>query len=284
MTELDRCRQAVDRISLEKPEIKGSLLFYSDMLSLLYELANEISGELNGSKELFIGLAKKVSEEGKPLLELIGQIPLTRDVWLKTLEAVISKVKEHRADLVEDLEEIMDAAKRNSFNIEDLAMNSLKGDLNYARGVAAGLNVDLDLVNALALWTIQPLLISLRKMVEPHIKVDGWFKGYCPVCGSYTRTGFMRGEGRKLHLKCEICGMEWPFQRLKCPFCGNEDEKKLGFYSFDDEKFRLYICEECNEYWKVVDEETAGSSIPRELYPVWTFELDEEAARLRERA
>ena len=276
----NKFKQAVDLISMETPELRPSLMFYADMVSLLNDLSDEVAPELEKRRELIERLARRVSEEGSPLLDLIGSIPVPKEMWQTILKSVISTVKVHREELTEDLNKLLEASESNSFNIRDLATYSLKGDLNYARGVAAGLGVDLDLVNAIALWTIQPFLIALRRMAESKIDVNNWLRGYCPICGSYTRTGFMGGEGRKLHLKCEICGMEWPFLRLKCPFCGNEDEKKLGFYPLNDNKFRLYVCESCGEYWKVVDEELAGKSIPRELYPVWTFELDELASKL----
>ncbi|MDK2384580.1 MAG: formate dehydrogenase accessory protein FdhE [Candidatus Korarchaeota archaeon] len=273
-------KQAVDLISIETPELRPSLLFYADMISLLNELSDEVVSELEDRRELIEELAKRVSEEGSPLLNLLGTIPVSAGIWQRILESVVSIVRDHREELTEDLNKLLEASGGGSFSIRDLATYSLKGDPNYARGVAAGLDVDLDLVNAIALWTIQPLLIALRRITERKIDANNWLRGYCPVCGSYTRTGFMEGEGRKLHLKCEICGMEWPFLRLKCPFCDNEDEKKLGFYSLNDNKFRLYVCESCGEYWKVVDEELAGKNVPRELYPVWTFELDELASKL----
>ncbi len=280
---LNKFKQAVDLISMETPELRPSLVFYADMISLLNDLSDEVILELEKKKELIEELAKKVSEKGSPLLDLIGSIPVSEEMWQGILKSVVSVVKEHREELVEDLDKLLKASEGGSFSIRDLAIYSLKGDLNYSRGVAAGLDVDLDLVNAIALWTLQPLLIALRRIAENKIDVNNWLRGYCPICGSYTRTGFMEGEGRKLYFKCEICGMEWPFLRLKCPFCGNDDEKKLGFYPLNDNKFRLYICENCGEYWKVIDEELAGKSIPRELYPVWTFELDELASQLNQK-
>ncbi len=279
---LDEFRQAVDRISVEEPELRNSLIFYADMLTTLYQLSDEVTPVLEEKRDLYAQLAKTVVERGTPLLELVGELGVPEDTWLRILERVASKVREHRPELSSDLDSLMNAARKGSFSPSDLAKYSLKGDLNYARGVAAGLNVDLDLVNAIALWTIQPILIALRRMVEEEIDSKNWLRGYCPVCGSYTRTAYMTGEGRKQYLKCEICGMEWPFPRLKCPFCGNEDDKKLGFYPVDEGRFRLYVCEECGEYWKVVDEETAGKVIPRELYPVWTFKLDEIASQLKD--
>ncbi len=282
--ELDPLKQAVDRISLEEPELREPLLFYSSILRVQDELAKRVTEEIDWQKNVIRERAEKVAEEGKPLIELTGIPTIKQELWEDLMREIINVVREHRQELSDDLDKVLSAIDKKAFDIKELAISSLKGKEDYARGVAAGLDVDLDLIKALALWTIQPVLKSLKEISSDKIDVKSWYRGYCPICGSYTRTGYMSGEGRKLTLKCEVCGMEWPFQRLKCPFCGNEDEKKLGFYSLEDNKFRLYVCEECGEYWKVVDEETAGKLIPRELYPIWTFKLDDLAASLRSKA
>ncbi len=278
---IDLLRQAVDRISLEKPELKESLLFFSDILRTQEELSKRVADEIGWQREVIREKAGEVTREGKPLIEILGFPMIKQDLWKELMGKIIEIVKRHREELTEDLDKVSSAIDRGAFDVKELAISSLKGKDDYARGVAAGLDVELDLIKALALWTVQPILMSLKDISSDKINVKSWYKGYCPICGSYTRTGYMSGEGRKLTLKCEVCGMEWPFQRLKCPFCGNEDNKKLGFYSLDDNKFRLYVCDECGEYWKVVDEEIAGKMIPRELYPIWTFNLDDIASSLK---
>ncbi len=282
--ELDLLRQAVDKISLDEPELRKSLLFYSDLLKIQDKLSKRVTEEIDWQKDVIRERAGKVTEEGKPLIEIFGIPTIKQELWEDLMKEIISVVKEHRQELIDDLNKVLSALDKRAFDIKELAISSLKGKEDYARGVAAGLDVDLDLIKALALWTIQPVLKSLKEISSDEIDVKSWYRGYCPICGSYTRTGYMSGEGRKLTLKCEICGMEWPFRRLKCPFCGNEDEKKLGFYSLESNKFRLYVCEKCGEYWKVVDEEIAGGMIPRELYPVWTFKLDSLNASLKSKS
>ncbi len=282
--ELDLLRQAVDRIALDEPELREPLLFYSDLLRIQDELSKRVTEEIEWQKDVIKERAERVAKEGKPLIEILGIPAMKQELWGELMKEVISVVKEHRQELIDDLDKVLSALDKEAFDVKELAVSSLKGKEDYARGVAAGLDVDLDLIKALALWTMQPILKSLKEISSDRIDVKSWYRGYCPICGSYTRVGYMSGEGRKLFLKCEVCGMEWPFQRLKCPFCGNEDDKKLGFYSLDDNKFRLYVCEECGEYWKVVDEETAGKLIPRELYPIWTFKLDDLAASIKSKS
>jgi FdhE protein len=55
-------------------------------------------------------------------------------------------------------------------------------------------------------------------------------------------------------LHCGLCGTSWPFARLVCPFCGNEDPAKLSRLAVaDDDRRWLEACEACRHYLKTVD-------------------------------
>lgn len=49
----------------------------------------------------------------------------------------------------------------------------------------------------------------------------------CPSCGSKPVAGVMRGEGdgAKRALICSLCATEWPYRRLICANCGEEQGK-----------------------------------------------------------
>jgi transcription elongation factor Elf1 len=79
--------------------------------------------------------------------------------------------------------------------------------------------------------------------------------GKCPFCGMYPRMCFDSESSRDLH--CLMCGQEWRFQRVKCPFCGNSDHTTLGYFEVEGiEGIRVYFCSECKHYVKVVETKT----------------------------
>lgn len=79
--------------------------------------------------------------------------------------------------------------------------------------------------------------------------------GKCPFCGMYPRMCFDSESSRDLH--CLMCGQEWRFQRVKCPFCGNSDHTTLGYFEVEGIKgIRIYFCSECKHYIKVVETKT----------------------------
>lgn len=76
--------------------------------------------------------------------------------------------------------------------------------------------------------------------------------GECPFCHAYPRIAFDSDGARKM--SCLLCGQEWEFSRIKCPYCGNNDHETLGYFEVDSIKgVKVYYCDECKYYVKVID-------------------------------
>jgi formate dehydrogenase maturation protein FdhE len=91
----------------------------------------------------------------------------------------------------------------------------------------------------------------------------------CPFCGGAPQLSVLCGasdpalEGGARALQCATCLMTWPFRRALCPQCGEEDERKLGYFTtpaFDH--LRLETCETCKHYLKGVDLTRLGLAVP----------------------
>jgi FdhE protein len=55
----------------------------------------------------------------------------------------------------------------------------------------------------------------------------------------------------------------WPFRRVLCAQCGEEDEHRLGYYhspAFDH--LRVDACDTCRHYLKSVDLSRLGIAVP----------------------
>jgi FdhE protein len=55
----------------------------------------------------------------------------------------------------------------------------------------------------------------------------------CPFCNAKPVAVVLRGEGdgAKRWLLCSMCSTEWPFRRVVCPNCGEQDKDKLPIYT-----------------------------------------------------
>ncbi len=92
-------------------------------------------------------------------------------------------------------------------------------------------------------------------------------RGTCPFCGgapwiSARRDGSAM-EGARRSLGCALCGHEWPFERIRCPACFEEDPVRLpSFRDAGHPRVRIEACESCRRYIKSIDLSEDARPIP----------------------
>jgi FdhE protein len=91
----------------------------------------------------------------------------------------------------------------------------------------------------------------------------------CPFCGGTPQLSMFRGagdaalEGAGRSLQCATCLTPWPFRRVLCPHCGEEDEARLGYiHSPAFDHVRVEACETCKRYLKGIDLTRLGIAVP----------------------
>lgn len=90
----------------------------------------------------------------------------------------------------------------------------------------------------------------------------------CPFCAGAPQLSILHSSGGSLEgggraLQCATCLTVWPFRRVLCAQCGEEDEQKLGYFqspAFDH--LRVEACETCRHYLKSIDLTRLGIAIP----------------------
>ncbi|GBE16131.1 MAG TPA: formate dehydrogenase accessory protein FdhE [Proteobacteria bacterium] len=110
----------------------------------------------------------------------------------------------------------------------------------------------------IALFTVFNVLKGTFRDISHALgKIDtsGWEHGFCPVCGGGPAVAVLKGEGGKRYLICHRCETTWRFRRIMCPFCGNSDYEKLGFFTLEggDSNLRVDFCNSCKGYIKTWD-------------------------------
>jgi FdhE protein len=109
---------------------------------------------------------------------------------------------------------------------------------------------------------LQPYAEYLASRAD--VSLDG-SPATCPFCSSRPVAGVLRGEGEggKRWLLCSLCSTEWPFRRVLCPNCAEEDKDRLPIYSaaqFD--WVRVDACDNCRTYIKSVNLTKDGRAVP----------------------
>jgi len=119
---------------------------------------------------------------------------------------------------------------------------------------------------------------AFEKVVASYGEVvlkSKWSEGYCPICGKEPKIGEIKEEEGARFLFCNQCGIEWPFLRIKCPFCGNEEQQTLAYFTVeDDERYRVDVCNECKRYIKIVDFRETKEEPNLDIEDITTLHLD----------
>jgi FdhE protein len=92
-------------------------------------------------------------------------------------------------------------------------------------------------------------------------------EGRCPFCGGAAQLSMLdpamseAGGGRRL--LCGMCLTLWAFRRVRCPHCGEDDERKLSYFSAPEfDHVRVDACDSCRRYLKTVDLTRLGVAVP----------------------
>ncbi|SHK82354.1 Tat proofreading chaperone FdhE [Selenomonas ruminantium] len=107
-------------------------------------------------------------------------------------------------------------------------------------------------------WQILEALIPAPLKDHAFWQQAGWTKNACPVCGRQPVLAHLRKEkeGRARFLTCDGCHTEWPFARIGCAYCGNEDLTQMHILEPEGlPAMRIDVCDACRNYLKTYNEE-----------------------------
>ena len=264
----DELLEQIDRLIQKRPIYKEALSIYRDLMIVLNEIEPEIKYEMKD--ELFHDIKVK---EGFPLFtreELPLDLKAVPSLFKRLLERLSSKERKDK----EALEKTLDRVKTDPDWIKNIITAFLSKDETTIANMAEELNLEPMVLKFLTHMALRPSLNTLRESVRERIQGDSWNYGFCPLCGSCPDVACLDEQGKRF-LHCELCGYEWYYPRLKCPFCENNEPKELGYFvSEEEEGFRLDFCRKCNHYIKTLDMRVIDSPAPLELENLITLHLD----------
>lgn len=121
--------------------------------------------------------------------------------------------------------------------------------------IAAHTPFEKDLVTFILTFSLSTIYQASHKDFLATVDTSLWSGGSCPVCAERPHYGKLEGQDGSKILECWLCATSFNFLRIKCPFCGNEDQEKLGYFERDDKETiaRVDFCESCNSYYKIFD-------------------------------
>jgi formate dehydrogenase accessory protein FdhE len=111
---------------------------------------------------------------------------------------------------------------------------------------------------------------------------EEWSGAACPACGGVPQVSVIREEsgefmaGSPRYLVCGRCALWWGFARATCPWCGEDDSRRVGAFSPEGERWvRIDACDSCRSYMKSFDlRDPGGRNVVPLVDDVATLTLD----------
>jgi FdhE protein len=165
------------------------------------------------------------------------------------------------------------AMKAKDWSLDRALARLLANQLSEAN-LETELGVEGSLLFFFLVQSLKPVLENLADQWRSALREFTWEKGFCPFCGGSAGMGEIREEGRRF-LHCPLCGTEWEYPRMKCPYCQNEDQEKLTYFQVEGETGnRVDICLACSHYWMTVDSREMEGPLDFEVEDYLTLHLD----------
>lgn len=250
---------------------------YGELLDILEEiliLREEYSRKM--SKDIFNvdeSLVEKKLAGGFPIIDLSRidfDLSEPKDYFINLLDIAKKRTPEEAREIIDRLDTgNLDFAElvRTNFASDETDMEEQSDDESDVH--------IFDLLGFLIEESLRPYLESVSGRYAGAIARAHWSEGYCPVCGREPKIGQLKDEEGRRFLFCNQCGLKWNFNRIKCPFCGNEDQQTLAYFSIEgEEKYRVDVCNKCNRYVKTVDFRELKEEPNLDVEDIATLHLD----------
>jgi len=264
----EKLLEQIDRLTQKRPMYKEALSMYRELLGFLDEIEPEVAYKGNDAS-----VRALKAREGFPLFSR-EDLPIDHEGAAVLFQRLLQHLSSTERKDNEALKMTLQAVEGNPTWVKDVIGAFLSGDEEKLTAMAQEVTLLPMIAKFLAHMAVWPSMKCLRKSAAQGIQGYTWNYGYCPLCGSSPDMAYFNEEGKRF-LHCELCGHEWHYQRLKCPFCENERAKDLGYFTSEEEDgYRVDFCRKCKHYIKTLDRRLVGSPGPLELENLTTLHLD----------
>jgi FdhE protein len=208
-------------------------------------------------------------EEKRPLLD-IPSLPIDNNLLHEFSQKLFPILEENEVFGREDIEKFLET--KGNLNSSELVRLFFRRELPDLESLSGEYKIGADLLWFIGLNLSQTVLQLYADKLKSRVDQENWLKGNCPICGSFPAMEKFRREDGKRILWCGLCGTDWHFKRLSCPFCGNEDHNSLRYFFIEEEvvpdktALRVDVCDRCKRYIKTLDERKLPESEKPELY------------------
>ncbi len=266
----------ISELREKRDDLQTILESFEDIFKEQYETGQSFQPALTG---LDFTSCKKKHFDGVPFINS-KNVSIT---W-ERLDALAKKICDITRPLAEsgesEVENFLKLLSESPERWHDAILTGILEDRSPLKELAESTHIGYDTLIFISTQSLTPFIEKYAERLREYIDGNVWLKGSCPVCGSEPLMGRLEEENGKRHLQCYLCRTNWEFARLECPFCDNNDLKKLRYFFDEDNKHhRVELCDQCKSYIKILDTREVGDRFSLVVENLATLPLDVIAKR-----
>ena len=254
--DIHKIEECLNKLKGKEYISESTVDFFRDIIRAQYRVKNQLN-KVDISYSYTDDEIKQKMQKGKPLISW-DNLPL-KEPHLKELFLEICKIMKGQENVESgEIQRLINAESCGDLTLNNLIKNLFYHDRRYFHSLSDDLEVSEELLLFVALHLAKPFFESVAERLKGKVADNRWLKNCCPVCGSGAQMAKLHKEDGRRVLYCLLCGSEWRFMRIKCPFCCNEKQESLKFLGEEKSPYRIDLCEQCRRYIKTLDERKAG--------------------------
>jgi len=235
---------ALEEERKKNPDLAQAIDLHHEVISTRGKVEAQATGVEPDAQEVATAIDQRV-----PLIERWA-LGWDEDSVTRLGAQICDIVARHRQELAPKLEEIRSLLTEEPDQTQSIVTSYLREGKVDLPGHP---DLDQELLSFVLVNALHPFLQAHAAVLIPLIKDEKWYQKVCPVCGGEPDFGYLEKEVGGLRLLCSRCDTLWTYKRGECTFCGNSDKDSFFYYLGDDEVFRLYLCDKCKRYLKILD-------------------------------
>lgn len=241
------------RLKQEQPELGAAVDLQIELIQVQRRVQSRVSlPSIKLETEFLNGLLATA-----PILRF-EHLPIEWGDFRFLLRATASAMRSHDALEEADFRQV-DALARDADRLPVIA----RLWYDATRPGAPSLPAEAAGIDQVLLQTMRPFLTRSAEAIMARTDLSAWMRGSCPLCGGDPDLAVITPAAERL-LICSRCLARWHFAQLTCPFCLNDDRRRITSFASRDGQYRIYACDVCQRYLKAFDARHA----PRHVMPM----------------
>ena len=270
-------KRQIENLKMDKRVAIDYLRFFQEIFAAQYEIQTKLN-----PNNIYPVIQDKehIEHSGLPVINPNNLNP-DESVLLALLKKLDDILKNFAPVKEPTTRKLLSAAGSGKINLGDLVRALTAGDVDIIAAGSQKINSPVDEVTFIIINLARPFLRVLAESERQNIYLENTLTDRCPICGGVPLMAKLQKDEGKRIVECYLCGTQWAFKRLRCPFCGNENHKTLSYIFLEGDSCRIDKCDNCKRYIKTFDERKSTEDQPPSLLvqDLATIYLDMIAAR-----